>query len=58
MLGPDGGGQEVSISRVEGGSVSMEELRQVTWGQVMEGFVGHEREFEMDGVTWSRVESG
>ncbi len=31
-----------------GVSVSMEELSQVGWGQVMEGSVGHEKEFEMD----------
>ncbi len=62
--------QELSISRAEcaGGSLSMEELRQVGWGQVIEGFVGHEEDFEMnslgdgqpvelieDGVMWSRV---
>ncbi len=27
--------------------VSVEELRQVGWGHVMEGFVGQEKEFEM-----------
>ncbi len=26
----------------------MEELSQVGWGKVTEGFVGHEREFKMD----------
>ncbi len=45
MLGPDGGGQEVIISRVKGvgKSVLMEEFRQVGWGHVMKGFVGHEK---------------
>ncbi len=45
------GGQEVSISKAVGvgESVLMEEFRRVGWGQVMEGFVGHE-EFEMDSV--------
>ncbi len=46
------GGQGVSVSRAEGagGSVSVEELGQVGWGQVMEGFEGHEKEFKMDSL--------
>ncbi len=50
MLGLDGGGQEVSISRAKGvgGNVWMKELGQVGWSQDIEGFVGHEKEFEMD----------
>ncbi len=46
------GGQGVSVSRVEGagGSVLMEELRKVGWGQVMEGLVGHEKKSETDSL--------
>ncbi len=49
--GPDGGGQDFNISRARGVgcTVSMEDLRQVGWGQVMEGFVGQEK-FEMDSL--------
>ncbi len=28
--------------------MSVEEFNQEGWGQVMQGFVGHEKEFEMD----------
>ena len=60
--------QEVSISRAEGAGVVVEEFSQVRRGQIMEGFVGHEKEFEVDslgdgepvelwrtGVMWSQV---
>ena len=47
-----GGGQEVGNSRAEGasGSVSVEQVSQVGWSQVMEGFVCQEEDLVLNSL--------
>lgn len=59
MLSSDGGGQEVGVSRTKGtgGSVPVEEVREIGGGQVVESFKCDEQQFEFYALFyWEPVE--
>ena len=52
MLGPEWWGKEVGIRGAEGtgGGVEADQVSEVGGGLVMEGFVGEEKDFELDAL--------